>query len=566
MEFTDINISSYPNSEKIYIDGTLFPIKVGMRKINLTPTVKIENGEKKIIPNAPVVVYDTSGAYTDKNIKTDINEGLPRLREQLIADRNDTVQLDSITSDYGKMRLQDKSLDGIRFKKQYKPRKAKPGKEITQMAYAKAGIITAEMEYVAIRENLNNKELGIESYITPEFVRDEIAAGRAIIPANINHPEAEPMIIGRAFSVKLNTNIGNSALSSGIKEEVDKAMWSCYWGGDTLMDLSTGDNIHETREWIIRNCPVPMGTVPIYQALEKVQGNVAELTWEIYRDTLIEQCEQGVDYFTIHAGVLKAHAQLIGERLTGVVSRGGSIMTQWCVLHNQESFLYTHFDEICEILAQYDVAVSLGDGMRPGSIYDANDKAQFLELDVLGELTEKAWKHNVQVIIEGPGHVPMQKIRENMDKQLSACHEAPFYTLGPLTTDVAPGYDHITSAIGAAQIAWYGTAMICYVTPKEHLSLPNKEDVRNGVIAYKIAAHAADLAKGFPGAQVRDNAMSKARFEFRWKDQFNLSLDPARAKQYYVESHESDDKFCTMCGPNFCAMRITQKVSEEICK
>ena len=566
MEFTDINISSYPNSEKIYIDGTLFPIKVGMRKINLTPTVKIENGEKKITPNAPVVVYDTSGAYTDKNIKTDINEGLPRLREQLIADRNDTVQLDSITSDYGKMRLQDKSLDGIRFKKQYKPRKAKPGKEITQMAYAKAGIITAEMEYVAIRENLNNKELGIESYITPEFVRNEIAAGRAIIPANINHPEAEPMIIGRAFSVKLNTNIGNSALSSGIKEEVDKAMWSYYWGGDTLMDLSTGDNIHETREWIIRNCPVPMGTVPIYQALEKVQGNVAELTWEIYRDTLIEQCEQGVDYFTIHAGVLKAHAQLIGERLTGVVSRGGSIMTQWCVLHNQESFLYTHFDEICEILAQYDVAVSLGDGMRPGSIYDANDKAQFLELDVLGELTEKAWKHNVQVIIEGPGHVPMQKIRENMDKQLSACHEAPFYTLGPLTTDIAPGYDHITSAIGAAQIAWYGTAMICYVTPKEHLSLPNKEDVRNGVIAYKIAAHAADLAKGFPGAQVRDNAMSKARFEFRWKDQFNLSLDPARAKQYYVESHESDDKFCTMCGPNFCAMRITQKVSEEICK
>lgn len=566
MEFTDINISSYPNSEKIYIDGTLFPIKVGVRKINLTPTVKIENGEKKITPNAPVVVYDTSGAYTDKNIKTDINEGLPRLREQLIADRNDTVQLDSITSDYGKMRLQDKSLDGIRFKKQYKPRKAKPGKEITQMAYAKAGIITAEMEYVAIRENLNNKELGIESYITPEFVRDEIAAGRAIIPANINHPEAEPMIIGRAFSVKLNTNIGNSALSSGIKEEVDKAMWSCYWGGDTLMDLSTGDNIHETREWIIRNCPVPMGTVPIYQALEKVHGNVAELTWEIYRDTLIEQCEQGVDYFTIHAGVLKAHAQLIGERLTGVVSRGGSIMTQWCVLHNQESFLYTHFDEICEILAQYDVAVSLGDGMRPGSIYDANDKAQFLELDVLGELTEKAWKHNVQVIIEGPGHVPMQKIRENMDKQLSACHEAPFYTLGPLTTDIAPGYDHITSAIGAAQIAWYGTAMICYVTPKEHLSLPNKEDVRNGVIAYKIAAHAADLAKGFPGAQVRDNAMSKARFEFRWKDQFNLSLDPARAKQYYVESHESDDKFCTMCGPNFCAMRITQKVSEEICK
>ena len=434
------------------------------------------------------------------------------------------------------------------------------------MAYAKAGKITAEMEYVAIRENLNNKELGIESYITPEFVRQEVAAGRAIIPANINHPEAEPMAIGKAFSVKLNTNIGNSALSSGIKEEVDKAIWSCYWGGDTLMDLSTGDNIHETREWIIRNCPVPMGTVPLYQALEKVKGNVADLTWEIYRDTLIEQCEQGVDYFTIHAGVLKAHAEYINNRLTGVVSRGGSIMTQWCHIHNQESFLYTHFDEICEILNQYDVAISLGDGMRPGSIYDANDKAQFLELDVLGELTKKAWSHDVQVIIEGPGHIPMHKIKENMDREISSCHEAPFYTLGPLTTDIAPGYDHITSAIGAAQIAWYGTAMICYVTPKEHLSLPNREDVRNGVIAYKIAAHAADLAKGFPGAEVRDNAMSKARFDFRWKDQFNLSLDPARAKQYYVESHEQDDKFCTMCGPNFCAMRITQKVSEEICK
>ena len=562
MEFTDINISSYPNSEKIYIDGTLFPIKVGMRKINLTPTVKIENGEKKITPNAPVVVYDTSGAYTDKNIKTDINEGLPRLREQLIADRNDTVQLDSITSDYGKMRLQDKSLDGIRFKKQYKPRKAKPGKEITQMAYAKAGIITAEMEYVAIRENLNNKELGIESYITPEFVRDEIAAGRAIIPANINHPEAEPMIIGRAFSVKLNTNIGNSALSSGIKEEVDKAMWSCYWGGDTLMDLSTGDNIHETREWIIRNCPVPMGTVPIYQALEKVHGNVAELTWEIYRDTLIEQCEQGVDYFTIHAGVLKAHAQLIGERLTGVVSRGGSIMTQWCVLHNQESFLYTHFDEICEILAQYDVAVSLGDGMRPGSIYDANDKAQFLELDVLGELTEKAWKHNVQVIIEGPGHVPLHKIRENMERQISHCHNAPFYTLGPLVTDIAPGYDHITSAIGAAQIGWLGPAMLCYVTPKEHLGLPNREDVRTGVITYKIAAHAADLAKGHPGAQIRDNALSKARYEFRWRDQFHLSLDPDRALEYFNEGRHTDGEYCTMCGPNFCAMKLSRDLSQ----
>lgn len=566
MELSDINVNSYPNSEKIYVEGSLFPIKVGMRKINLTPTVKMVNGKKEMSPNAPVVVYDTSGAYTDKNIKTDINEGLPRIREQWVQERGDVEQLESITSQYGKARLSDKSLDEIRFKKFYKPYKAKSGKRITQMAYAKAGKITAEMEYVAIRENLNNKELGIESYITPEFVRQEVAAGRAIIPANINHPEAEPMAIGKAFSVKLNTNIGNSALSSGIKEEVDKAIWSCYWGGDTLMDLSTGDNIHETREWIIRNCPVPMGTVPLYQALEKVKGNVADLTWEIYRDTLIEQCEQGVDYFTIHAGVLKAHAEYIGKRLTGVVSRGGSIMTQWCHIHNQESFLYTHFDEICEILNQYDVAISLGDGMRPGSIYDANDKAQFLELDVLGELTEKAWSHDVQVIIEGPGHIPMHKIKENMDREISSCHEAPFYTLGPLTTDIAPGYDHITSAIGAAQIAWYGTAMICYVTPKEHLSLPNREDVRNGVIAYKIAAHAADLAKGFPGAEVRDNAMSKARFDFRWKDQFNLSLDPARAKQYYVESHEQDDKFCTMCGPNFCAMRITQKVSEEICK
>lgn len=566
MELSDINVNSYPNSEKIYVEGSLFPIKVGMRKINLTPTVKMVNGKKEMSPNAPVVVYDTSGAYTDKNIKTDINEGLPRIREQWVQERGDVEQLESITSQYGKARLSDKSLYEIRFKKFYKPYKAKSGKRITQMAYAKAGKITAEMEYVAIRENLNNKELGIESYITPEFVRQEVAAGRAIIPANINHPEAEPMAIGKAFSVKLNTNIGNSALSSGIKEEVDKAIWSCYWGGDTLMDLSTGDNIHETREWIIRNCPVPMGTVPLYQALEKVKGNVADLTWEIYRDTLIEQCEQGVDYFTIHAGVLKAHAEYINNRLTGVVSRGGSIMTQWCHIHNQESFLYTHFDEICEILNQYDVAISLGDGMRPGSIYDANDKAQFLELDVLGELTKKAWSHDVQVIIEGPGHIPMHKIKENMDREISSCHEAPFYTLGPLTTDIAPGYDHITSAIGAAQIAWYGTAMICYVTPKEHLSLPNREDVRNGVIAYKIAAHAADLAKGFPGAEVRDNAMSKARFDFRWKDQFNLSLDPARAKQYYVESHEQDDKFCTMCGPNFCAMRITQKVSEEICK
>ena len=561
MEFTDINISSYPSSEKIYIDGTLFPIKVGMRKINLTPTVKIENGEKKITPNAPVVVYDTSGAYTDKNIKTDINEGLPRLREQLIADRNDTVQLDSITSDYGKMRLQDKSLDGIRFKKQYKPRKAKPGKEITQMAYAKAGIITAEMEYVAIRENLNNKELGIESYITPEFVRDEIAAGRAIIPANINHPEAEPMIIGRAFSVKLNTNIGNSALSSGIKEEVDKAMWSCYWGGDTLMDLSTGDNIHETREWIVRNCPVPVGTVPIYQALEKVNGKVEDLTWEIYRDTLIEQCEQGVDYFTIHAGIRRHNVHLADKRLCGIVSRGGSIMSKWCLVHDQESFLYEHFDDICDILAQYDVAVSLGDGLRPGCIADANDEAQFAELDTMGELVVRAWAKNVQAFIEGPGHVPLHKIKENMERQISHCHNAPFYTLGPLVTDIAPGYDHITSAIGAAQIGWLGTAMLCYVTPKEHLGLPNREDVRTGVITYKIAAHAADLAKGHPGAQIRDNALSKARYEFRWRDQFHLSLDPDRALEYFNEGRHTDGEYCTMCGPNFCAMKLSRDLS-----
>jgi len=566
MEITDININAYPNSEKIYVDGTIFPIKVGMRKINLTPTVKIENGEKVFYPNNPVVVNDTSGVYTDPTYQIDINKGIPRLREKWTVERGDVEEQDGISSEYGKMRLNDKSLDEIRFARRHNPYKAKAGRKITQMAYAKAGKITEEMEYVAIRENLNNHELGIKSHITPEFVRQEVAAGRAIIPANINHPEAEPMIIGRGFTVKLNTNIGNSALSSGIKEEVDKAIWSCYWGGDTLMDLSTGKNIHETREWIIRNCPVPMGTVPIYQALEKVNGNVTKLTWEIYRDTLIEQCEQGVDYFTIHAGVLKEHAQLIGNRLTGCVSRGGSIMTEWCVKHNQESFQYTHFDEICEILAQYDVAISLGDGMRPGSIHDANDRAQFLELDVLGELTKKAWSHDVQVIIEGPGHVPMHKIKENMDKEISACHEAPFYTLGPLTTDIAPGYDHITSAIGAAQIAWLGTAMICYVTPKEHLSLPDREDVRNGVIAYKIAAHAADLAKGFPGAQVRDDAMSKARFEFRWKDQFNLSLDPARAKQYYIDSVGSDDKFCTMCGPNFCAMRITQKVSDQLCK
>ena len=563
MEINTIKVDSYPSSEKVYLDGALFPIKVGMRKINLTPNVRYEGSTRIETPNDPVLVYDTSGPYTDPAQKIDINQGIPRLREQWIADRDDTEQLDDITSQYGRMRRDDHQLDAIRFPIQHKPLKAKPGKRITQMAYAKAGIITPEMEYVAIRENMNNAQLGIASHITPELVRSEVAAGRAIIPANINHPEAEPMIIGKQFAVKLNTNIGNSALLSSIEEEVNKAVWSCYWGGDTLMDLSTGNNIHETREWIIRNCPVPVGTVPIYQALEKVNGQVKDLTWEIYRDTLIEQCEQGVDYFTIHAGVLKQHADLLDGRLTGCVSRGGSIMTEWCVLHDEESFLYTHFDEICSILSQYDVAISLGDGMRPGSINDANDKSQFLELDVLGELTLRAWQHDVQVIIEGPGHVPMHKIKENMDRQVSACHEAPFYTLGPLTTDIAPGYDHITSAIGAAQIAWLGTAMICYVTPKEHLALPNLEDVRQGVIAYKIAAHAADLAKHHPGAQIRDNAMSKARFDFRWKDQFNLSLDPARAREYYVQSHGENEKFCTMCGPNFCAMRITQSICKE---
>lgn len=563
MEINDINVTSYPGSEKVYMKGSIHDIRVPMRKVNLTPTVKIIDGERMTRENDPVYVYDTSGVYTDPEVTIDINRGLPRTREEWISRRDDIMQLDCITSEYGRKREADTSLDAIRFNHRHAPRCAKSGHNITQMALARRGIITPEMEYVAIRENMNNATLGIESHITPEFVRDEIAAGRAVLPANINHPESEPMIIGPAFLVKLNTNIGNSALSSGISEEVSKAVWSCYWGGDTLMDLSTGDNIHETREWIIRNCPVPVGTVPVYQALEKVHGDIGSLTWEIYRDTLIEQAEQGVDYFTIHAGVLRAHADFVGERLTGVVSRGGSIMLRWALMHDQENFLYTHFDEICEILARYDVAVSLGDGMRPGSIHDANDRSQFLELDVLGELTEKAWSHNVQVLIEGPGHVPMQKIRENMDRQVSACHGAPFYTLGPLTTDIAPGYDHITSAIGAAQIAWMGTAMICYVTPKEHLALPDLEDVRNGVIAYKIAAHAADVAKGHPGATVRDDAMSKARFEFRWKDQFNLSLDPERARRYYVESHKGDDRFCTMCGPNFCAMRISQSVIND---
>lgn len=552
---------SYPSSEKIYIEGDINKIRVGMRKINLLDTVTLDSeGERVFKKNNPVIVYDTSGPYSDPKIPIDINEGLPRIREGWSRRRKDLIQLPGLTSAYGRERLADPKLDALRFPKHYLPYRAKEGRNITQMYYAKKRVITPEMEYVAIRENQQIEALGLRSYITPDFVRKEVASGRAIIPANINHPEAEPMIIGRRFLVKVNTNIGNSALSSTMEEEIEKAIWSCKWGGDTLMDLSTGKNIHETREWIIRNCPVPMGTVPIYQALEKVNGRVEDLSWEIYKDTLIEQAEQGVDYFTIHAALLRNYIELTTSRLTGIVSRGGSIMAKWMRIHNEENFLYTHFDEICEILAAYDVGVSIGDGLRPGSIYDANDIAQFSELHTMGELTKIAWKHFVQVLIEGPGHVPMNKIQADMKEQQYACYNAPFYTLGPLTTDIAPGYDHITSAIGAAQIAWHGTAMICYVTPKEHLGLPNKEDVRNGVIAYKIAAHAADLAKGHPGAQVRDNALSKARFDFRWKDQFNLSLDPERALQYYKESAVTDGEFCTMCGPNFCAMRLSKEV------
>lgn len=553
---------AYAQREKAYMNGKLFPfIRVGMQKVNLTPTVKIVNGEKVMTPNAPVYIYDTSGPFSDPSIQIDLKKGLPRMRESWITARGDVEQLPSITSEYGKMRRDDKSLDHLRFEHIALPYRAKAGKCCTQMYYAKQGIVTPEMEYVAIRENMNCQELGIDTHITPEFVRDEIAAGRAVLPANINHPESEPMIIGRNFLVKINTNIGNSATTSSIDEEVEKAVWSCKWGGDTLMDLSTGANIHETREWIVRNCPVPVGTVPIYQALEKVNGKVEDLTWEIYKDTLIEQCEQGVDYFTIHAGIRRHNVHLADKRLCGIVSRGGSIMSKWCLIHDQESFLYEHFDEICDILAQYDVAVSLGDGLRPGSIYDANDEAQFAELDTMGELVVRAWEKNVQAFIEGPGHVPLHKIQENMQRQIEKCHNAPFYTLGPLVTDIAPGYDHITSAIGAAQIGWLGTAMLCYVTPKEHLGLPNKEDVRTGVITYKIAAHAADLAKGHPGAQIRDNALSKARYEFRWRDQFHLSLDPDRALAYFQEGKHEDGEYCTMCGPNFCAMKLSKELS-----
>lgn len=553
----------FPNSEKIYLSGKLFPeIKVGMRKVSLTPTVEIENGAKKMRDNGSILIYDTSGPFGDKNADIDLKKGLPRMRENWILKRGNVEQLDDVTSDYGKKRRQDKSLDSLRFEHITLPYRAKKGLQVSQMYYAKHGIVTPEMEYVAIRENMNCQELGIKTYITPEFVRDEIAAGRAVLPANINHSESEPMIIGRNFLVKINTNIGNSATTSGIDEEVEKAVWSCKWGGDTLMDLSTGANIHETREWIVRNCPVPVGTVPIYQALEKVDGKVEDLTWEIYKDTLIEQCEQGVDYFTIHCGIRRHNVHLADDRLCGIVSRGGSIMSKWCLVHNKESFLYEHFDDICDILAQYDVAVSLGDGLRPGSTFDANDKAQFAELETMGELVQRAWDKNVQAFIEGPGHVPMHKIHENMDKQIAACHNAPFYTLGPLVTDIAPGYDHITSAIGAAQIGWFGTAMLCYVTPKEHLGLPNKEDVRVGVVTYKIAAHAADLAKGHPGASLRDNALSKARYEFRWKDQFNLSLDPDRALEYFKAGHHEDGEYCTMCGPNFCAMKLSRDLKD----
>lgn len=553
---------AYAQREKAYMNGKLFPfIRVGMQKVNLTPTVKIVNGEKVMTPNAPVYIYDTSGPFSDPSMQIDLKKGLPRMRESWITARGDVEQLPSITSEYGKMRRDDKSLDHLRFEHIALPYRAKAGKRCTQMYYAKQGIVTPEMEYVAIRENMNCQELGIDTHITPEFVRDEIAAGRAVLPANINHPESEPMIIGRNFLVKINTNIGNSATTSSIDEEVEKAVWSCKWGGDTLMDLSTGANIHETREWIVRNCPVPVGTVPVYQALEKVNGKVEDLTWEIYKDTLIEQCEQGVDYFTIHAGIRRHNVHLADKRLCGIVSRGGSIMSKWCLIHDQESFLYEHFDEICDILAQYDVAVSLGDGLRPGSIYDANDEAQFAELDTMGELVVRAWEKNVQAFIEGPGHVPLHKIQENMQRQIEKCHNAPFYTLGPLVTDIAPGYDHITSAIGAAQIGWLGTAMLCYVTPKEHLGLPNKEDVRTGVITYKIAAHAADLAKGHPGAQIRDNALSKARYEFRWRDQFHLSLDPDRALVYFQEGKHEDGEYCTMCGPNFCAMKLSKDLS-----
>jgi phosphomethylpyrimidine synthase len=604
-----ISRDPFPASRKVYVPGQLHPIQVAMREISIGDTV--DTFSQSVTPNPSIAVYDTSGAYTDPAVDIDVREGLPRLRESWVEGRGDTDQLETVSSIYGRRRQEDVALDALRFSHIRPPRKAKAGLAVTQLAYARQGIITPEMEYIAIRENQRIEEyaslghngtangiagsangaangknghvaapksgslyhqhaghsfgaLTPKHQITPEFVRAEVAAGRAVIPSNINHPESEPMIIGRNFLVKINANIGNSAVSSSIEEEVEKAVWACRWGADTIMDLSTGKNIHETREWILRNSPVPVGTVPIYQALEKVNGKAEDLTWEIYRDTLIEQAEQGVDYFTIHAGVLLRYIPLTAGRMTGIVSRGGSIMAKWCLAHHKESFLYTHFEEICEIMKAYDVSFSLGDGLRPGSIADANDAAQFAELETLGELTKIAWRHDCQVIIEGPGHIPMHLIKENMDKQLKECQEAPFYTLGPLTTDIAPGYDHITSAIGAAMIGWFGTAMLCYVTPKEHLGLPNKKDVKDGVITYKIAAHAADLAKGHPGAQYRDNALSKARFEFRWQDQFNLSLDPDTARSFHDETLPAEGAkiahFCSMCGPHFCSMKITQEV------
>jgi phosphomethylpyrimidine synthase len=570
-------VKPLPNSRKVYIEGSQAGVRVPMREITQSDTPASMGAEK----NPPILVYDTSGPYTDPTVKIDIRSGLAPLRQPWIEARGDTEALTGPTSRYGQERLEDPKLASLRFNLGRQPRRAKPGMNVSQMHYARKGIITPEMEYIAIRENQRREGLSelltrqhpgqhfgasIPKIITPEFVRDEVARGRAIIPVNINHPEIEPMIIGRNFLVKINANIGNSAVTSGIQEEVEKMTWAIRWGGDTVMDLSTGQHIHETREWIIRNSPVPIGTVPIYQALEKVDGKAEDLTWEIYRDTLVEQCEQGVDYFTVHAGVRLAYIPMTAKRMTGIVSRGGSIMAKWCLAHHKESFLYTHFEDICELLKQYDVSFSLGDGLRPGSIYDANDEAQLAELKTLGELTQVAWKHDVQVMIEGPGHVPMHMIKENMELQLKYCDEAPFYTLGPLTTDIAPGYDHITSAIGAAMIGWYGTAMLCYVTPKEHLGLPDKNDVKDGIMAYKVAAHAADLGKGHPGAQIRDNALSKARFEFRWDDQFNLGLDPDKAREFHDETLPQHGAklahFCSMCGPHFCSMKITQDVRE----
>lgn len=570
-------LKSFAKSRKVHVTGSRPDLKVPFREISLSDTPSSFGAEK----NPPVMVYDTSGPYTDPDYQIDIRNGLPSLRSQWIDERNDTEFLEGPTSVFGHERKTNPELTKMRFNLLRQPRRAKAGKNVSQMHYAKQGIVTPEMEYIAIRENQRREGMSallqtqhpghdfgaaIPKMITPEFVRDEVARGRAIIPANINHPETEPMIIGRNFLVKINANIGNSALGSSISEEVEKMVWGTRWGADTVMDLSTGKNIHETREWIIRNSPVPIGTVPIYQALEKVDGKAENLTWEIFKDTLIEQAEQGVDYFTIHAGVRLSYIPMTAKRMTGIVSRGGSIMAKWCLAHHEESFLYTHFEDICEIMKAYDVSFSLGDGLRPGSIYDANDEAQFAELKTLGELTQIAWKHDVQCMIEGPGHVPMHLIKENMDLQLEHCGEAPFYTLGPLTTDIAPGYDHITSGIGAAMIGWYGCAMLCYVTPKEHLGLPDKEDVRVGIITYKIAAHAADLAKGHPGAQIRDNALSKARFEFRWEDQFNLGLDPEKAKEFHDETLPQEGAkqahFCSMCGPHFCSMKITQDVRD----